>query len=117
MIFIKSHFPIKLQTPSPISEPKMQDLKLVLSKYIVRRRLDGGEFTYVYRPEGMSVPGKKQVMAVLKQDAKAFAKLMEESEVMETDDSDFESQILKIIPMLPYEDAVQTGLSKCLGTP
>jgi len=70
--------------------------------------LDGGEFTYVYRPEGMSVPGKKQVMAVLKQDAKAFAKLMEESEVMETDDSDFESQILKIIPMLPYEDAVQT---------
>jgi len=86
----------------------MQDLKLVLSKYIVRRRLDGGEFTYVFRPENLSVPGKKQILAVLKQDEKLFSKLKEESEVMETDDSDFDSQILKVIPMLPYEDAVKT---------
>merc|ERR1719391_1262153 len=58
----------------------------------------------------MSVPGKKQIMAVLKQDAKVYAKLREECDMMETDgdDSDFDSQILKIIPMLPYEDAVKT---------
>ena len=84
----------------------MQDLKLVLSKYIVRRRLEGGEFSYVYLPSNQSVAGKKAALALLKGDASAFDKLKEESEVTEAEE-ELESQLLKIIPQLPYEDDVK----------
>ena len=84
----------------------MQDLKLVLSKYIVRRRLEGGEFTYVYRPSNQSVAGKKAALALLKGDTSAFDKLKEESEVTASEE-ELESQLLKTIPQLPYEDDVK----------
>ena len=84
----------------------MQDLKLVLSKYIVRRRLEGGEFSYVYRPSNQSVAGKKAALALLKGDTSAFDKLKEESEVTEAEE-ELESQLLKTIPQLPYEDDVK----------
>ena len=81
----------------------MQDLKLVLSKYIVKRRLEGGEFSYVYRLQDLTVTGKKPVLGLLKKDAKVYSKLKEESEI--ADEEELDTQVLKIIPLLPYEDA------------
>ena len=54
-------------------------MKLVLSKYIVRRRLEGGEFTYVYKPGDQSVTGKKAALALLKGDASAYHNLKQEA--------------------------------------
>ena len=81
----------------------MDSLKAQLSKYILKRRLDGGEFLYVYRPRGQSVAGKKAVWTILKSDEKIFNKLKEVSKF--ENDEDFENLALKTIPLLPYEDS------------
>ena len=86
---------------------KMQDLKLALSKYIVRRKLEGGEFVYVYRPKQQSVSGKKSVLTILTSDEKTFSKLRDECERMEDDGNSFEAEILKVIPQLPFETEAQ----------
>lgn len=86
----------------------MQDLKLILSKYIVRRKLEGGEFVYVYRPKRQSVSGKKSVLSILTSDEETFAKLRDECERMEDDSNSFEAEILKVIPQLPFETVAQT---------
>ena len=86
----------------------MQDMKLVLSKYIVRRRLEGGEFTYVYKPGDQNVTGKKAALALLKGDASAYHNLKQEAEVTVSEE-ELESQLLKIIPQLPYEDYTVKG--------
>ena len=82
----------------------MDSLKAQLSRYILKRRLDGGEFLYVYRPRGQSVAGKKAVWSILKSDGKIFRKLREASNI--NNDEDFENLALKTIPVLPYEDSL-----------
>ena len=82
----------------------MDSLKAQLSRYILKRRLEGGEFLYVYRPRGQSVAGKKAVWTILKSDGKIFSKLREASNV--DNDEDFENLALKTIPLLPYEDSL-----------
>ena len=82
-------------------------MKAVLSKYIVKRRLEGGEFLYVYRPRGESVAGKKAVWTILKSDEKIINKLREASGL--SDEEEFETVALKTIPLLPYEDAVSSA--------
>ena len=81
----------------------MDSMKAQLSKYILKRRLDGGEFLYVYRPRGQSVAGKKAVWTILKSDEKIFNKLKEASKF--DNDEEFENLALKTIPLLPYEDS------------
>ena len=43
----------------------LDSMKAQLAKYILKRRLDGGEFLYVYRPRGQSVAGKKAVLVAI----------------------------------------------------
>jgi len=83
----------------------MQDLKLILTKFIVKRRLEGGEFTYVLRPRDQSITGKKPILNLLKENPNIYTKLKEECEWTESDE-ELDSQLLKIIPLLPYEDTV-----------
>ena len=85
----------------------MQDLKLVLSKYIVRRRLEAGEFSYVYRPSNQSVSGKKTILALLKADQHHYSKLASECN-KSAGDAAFESELLKVIPQLPFESDPST---------
>ena len=82
----------------------MDSMKAQLAKYILKRRLEGGEFLYVYRPRGQSVAGKKAVWTILKSDEKILCKLREASNV--SNDEDFENLALKTIPVLPYEDSL-----------
>ena len=70
----------------------MDSMKAQLAKYIMKRRLDGGEFLYVYRPRGQSVAGKKAVWTILKSDEKILCKLSEASNI--SNDEDFDKQSL-----------------------
>ena len=56
----------------------MQDLKLILTKFIVKRRLEGGEFTYVLRPRDQSITGKKPILNLLKENQNIYSKLKED---------------------------------------
>ena len=88
----------------------MESMKVSLSKYIVKRRLEGGEFLYVYRPRGQSVAGKKAVWSILKSDDKTLNKLREATGL--SDEEEFENIALKTLPLLPYEDAVNRTETK-----
>ena len=84
----------------------MDSMKAQLAKYILKRRLDGGEFLYVYRPRGQSVAGKKAVWTILKSDQKILGKLKEAANI--SNDGDLENLALKTIPVLPYEDTLSS---------
>ena len=77
-------------------------MKAALSKYICKRRLEGGEFLYVYRPRGESVAGKRAVWNILRTDEKVLSRVREVSNL--GDGEEFESVVLKTIPLLPYEE-------------
>ena len=89
----------------------MQDLKLILTKFIVKRRLEGGEFTYVLRPRDQSITGKKPILNLLKENQNIYSKLKEECEWTESDE-ELDSQLLKIIPLLPYEEDTIPAIAK-----
>merc|ERR1712126_4239 len=52
-----------------------------------------------------SITGKKPILNLLKENPNIYSKLKEECEWTESDD-ELDSQLLKIIPLLPYEDTV-----------
>ena len=85
----------------------MADLKTALTKVVNRRRLAGGEFSYVFRPTGESVTGKKAVWGMVKADKEAYNKLREEALVEGEADSVFDTRALKMIPLVGYEGEVK----------
>jgi len=85
----------------------MADLKTVLTKVINRRRLTGGEFSYVFRPTGESVSGKKAVWGMVKADADAYSKLQAEAGYHGEDEAQFDSRVLKQIPLVGFEEEVK----------
>lgn len=79
-----------------------------LSKLVVRRRLGGGEFTYLLRRSGETVAGKKAAYNLLKeQDPEKFAACKSSCQMEGESDEDFDSRMLKLIPGLPYETEVK----------
>jgi len=82
----------------------MADLKTVLTKVINRRRLTGGEFSYVFRPTGESVSGKKAVWGMVKADVDAYSKLQAEAGCQGEDEALFDSRVLKQIPLVGFEE-------------
>jgi len=82
------------------------DLRAELSKMVVRRRLAGGEFSYVVA--GSTITGKKAVLSALKAGTAAYTALRDKTsqEVLETD-QEFEARLLKSIPLVKYEDEVK----------
>jgi len=82
----------------------MSDLKTILTKVVNRRRLTGGEFSYVFRPTGESVTGKKAVWGMVKADAEAYNKLKKEAGLDEEEETQFDTRALKMIPLVGYEE-------------
>lgn len=79
-----------------------------MSKLVVRRRLGGGEFTYLLRGSGETVAGKKAAYTLLKeQDSEKFAVCKSSCQMEGESDEDFDSRMLKLIPGLPYETEVK----------
>jgi len=79
-----------------------------LSKLVVRRRLGGGEFTYLLRGSGETVAGKKAAYTLLKeQDSAKFEECKSACKMEGESDEDFDSRMLKLIPGLPYETEVK----------
>ena len=89
----------------------MVKLSFMLSGYIARRRLDAGEFCYVYKPSNKTVSGKKAVLAILKSDGDNFSKLAKECDKT-VEDASFDADLLKVIPHLPFETKEEAEASK-----
>ena len=94
-------------TPSKtiVSAPK-KDLKTSLSKLIARRRLDGGEFSYVYSPLGKVINGKKAMYQFFKNQFDEFDQLKKDcKETTETEEA-FDNRVMKEMLTVPYEKDV-----------
>jgi len=85
----------------------MSDLKSALTKVVNRRRLTGGEFSYVFRPTGESVTGKKAVWGMVKADEEAYNKLKKEACIEGEAEAEFDTRALKMIPLVGYEGEVK----------
>jgi len=88
----------------------MSDLKSVLTKIIKRRRLTGGEFSYVFVPTGESVTGKKVIWGMVKADAEAYNKIRGEAGFEDEDEAQFDARALKSIPLVGYEGELTEGV-------
>ena len=84
----------------------MSDLKTVLTKIVSRRRLTGGEFSYVFRPTGESVAGKKAVWGMVKGDAEVYDRIRGEVGLNGEEENQFDARALKVIPLVAYEEDV-----------
>jgi len=84
----------------------MSDLKTVLTKIVNRRRLTGGEFSYVFRPTGESVTGKKAVWGMVKGDVEAYNRIRGEASLEGEEENQFDARALKLIPLVGYEEDV-----------
>eukprot|EP00092_Neocalanus_flemingeri_P003100 GFUD01003312.1.p1 GENE.GFUD01003312.1~~GFUD01003312.1.p1 ORF type:complete len:1263 (-),score=415.62 GFUD01003312.1:210-3998(-) len=80
------------------------DLRESLSDLIARRKLAGGEFSYVYLPSDEEVLGKKAVYKVLQKDVEVFKNFKDSNKLSGDTDLAFNSQVLKLITSLPFED-------------
>ena len=63
------------------------------------------------RPRDQSISGNKPILVFVKRKTKIYSKLKEECEWTESDE-ELDSQLLKIIPLLPYEeDTMKRGIT------
>lgn len=101
----KEKTPVKtiLQSPGPKKELLS---KMSLSKLVARRRLEGGEFSYVYIPLEKVIAGKKAVYNFLKNQTEEFNKLKKSCKEANESDEEFDSRMLKQILTVPYEKEV-----------
>lgn len=81
--------------------------KNALSKLLSRRRLEGGEFTYVYVPLDKTMSGKKVVLMFLKSQTLKFNQLKRACKNPEETMEQFCSRILKQILVVPYEKEIE----------
>jgi len=83
----------------------MGDPKAELARLIARRRMAGGEFSYVLRAGGEPLTGKKAVFAKLKEaHPEAFAGLKAACANPGESDESFEGRMVRLVPQLPYEE-------------
>ena len=92
-----------LQSPGPKKELMS---KMSLSKLVARRRLEGGEFSYVYIPLEKAISGKKAVYNFLKNQTEEFNKLKKSCKEADESDDEFDSRMLKQILTVPYEKEI-----------
>jgi len=108
--------PEKEKTPVAILKapgPKKELVsKMSLAKLVARRRLDGGEFSYVYLPLEKVIAGKKAVYNFLKNQTEEFNKLKSSCKEVNESDEEFDSRMLKQILTVPYEkEIIETPMS------
>jgi len=83
----------------------MGDAKQELAKVIARRRLEGGEFSYVLRLGGEPLTGKKAVYTKLKElQPEVFRTIRDTCSLTDESEEAFDTRMLKLVPQLPYED-------------
>lgn len=82
----------------------MDTTKAALSKLVARRRLEGGEFSYVLISTGQTVEGKKAAYNLLKEQAEDFEKFKSSCLADGEDDQAFDARVVKMVPILPYEE-------------
>merc|ERR1719319_893691 len=83
----------------------MGDPKVELAKLIARRRMAGGEFSYVLRAGGEPLAGKKAVYAKLKEaHPEAFASLKAACGSAGETEEAFDGRMVRLVPQLPYEE-------------
>jgi len=83
----------------------MGDAKKELSKVIVRRRLEGGEFSYVLKLGGEPLTGKKAVYTKFKElQPEVFQNIRETCSLTDESENAFDTRMLKLIPQLPFEE-------------
>ena len=85
------------------NEPQIQRIKQ-LSDFIVRRRLEAGEFTYVYKSLDKIISGKKSIYQFLKSQTEDFNILKESDKQLEETDEQFDDRMLKELQSLPFEE-------------
>ena len=87
------------------SKVRMGDAKQELAKVIARRRLEGGEFSYVLRLGGEPLTGKKAVYTKLKElQPEVFRTIRDTCSLTDESEEAFDTRMLKLVPQLPYED-------------
>jgi len=78
-----------------------EKLKTDLSKLIVRKKQDGGEFAYLIKSTGKEIAGKKLAFMLLKNDP-GFSSLKKANKTADESDEDFEAKVTKILPTVPF---------------
>ena len=87
--------------------PKKELLtKTHLSKLIARRRLEGGEFSYVYVPLEKVINGKKAMHQFLKNQHEEFTKLKNACKLDNETEEAFDTRIMKEMLTVPYEKEI-----------
>ena len=83
----------------------MGDAKQELSKVIVRRRLEGGEFSYVLKLGGEPLTGKKAVYTKFKElQPEVFQHIRKTCSLTDESENAFDTRMLKLVPQLPFEE-------------
>ena len=93
------------------------DLRESLSDLIMRRKLAGGEFSYVYVPSDEEILGKKAVYKIMQKDVEVFEDFKESNKLPGETDLAFNSRALKLITSLPFEDEKEVVIPKKVATP
>ena len=89
------------------SGPKKElQTKSSLSKLIARRRLDGGEFSYVYIPLEKVINGKKAMYQFLKNQGEVFTNLKRQCQGDGETEEAFDARIMKEMLTVPYEKEI-----------
>mgnify|MGYP001376936200 CR=1 FL=1 len=75
-----------------------------LSDLIVRRRLEAGEFTYLYKSLEKTISGKKSAYQFLKSQTEDFNSLRVSCRQLGETDEQFDHRMLKELQSLPFEE-------------
>ena len=88
------------------SENEHQNKKQ-LSDFIVRRRLEAGELTYLYKSQEKTISGKKSIYQFLKSQTKDFNILKKSKKQSKETDEQFDDRMLKELQLLPFEPQIE----------
>ena len=88
------------------SENEHQNKKQ-LSDFIVRRRLEAGEFTYLYKSLEKTISGEKSIYQFLKSQTEDFNILKKSKKQSKETDEQFDDRMLKELQLLPFEPQIE----------
>ena len=81
--------------------------KAHLAKLVAKRRLEGGEFTYVYLPLDKTIQGKQAMFSFLKNQSSEYSVLVKACKNPAESDDVFVSRLKQAILVVPYEKDVE----------
>ena len=78
-----------------------------LSRLVAKRRLEGGEFTYVYLPLDKAIQGKQAMFSFLKNQSSEYSAMVKACKNPAESDDAFVSRVKQAILVVPYEKEVE----------